>query len=65
MDIGVDPVEFESDSDVKSHKLRKLPLCSTLYGNMIISEAQVFVQGFTTLVCIMYNAKDICFSRKS
>ena len=37
--------------------LRKIPLCSTLYGNIIISETQVFVQGFTTLVCIMYNAK--------
>ena len=42
----------------KVMKLRKLPLCSTLYGNIIISETQVFVQGFTALVCIMYNAKD-------
>ena len=46
-------------------KLRKLPLCSTPYGNIIISKTQVFLQGFTTLVCIMYNAKDTCFSRKS
>ena len=42
---------------LKPMKLRKLP-CSTLYGNIIISETQVFVQGFATLVCIMYNAKD-------
>ena len=42
---------------LKAMKLRKLP-CSTLYGNIIISETQVFVQGFPTLVCIMYNAKD-------
>ena len=43
---------------LKVMKLRKLPLWSTLYGNIIISEAQVFEQGFTSLVCIMYNAKD-------
>ena len=43
---------------LKVKKLRKLPPCSTLYGNIIISETQVFVQGFPTLVCIMYNAKD-------
>ena len=62
MEIGVDPVEFEAIQMLKVMKLRKLPLplplCSTLYGNIIISETQVFVQGFTTLVCIMYNAKD-------
>ena len=38
--------------------LRKLPLFSTIFGNIIISETQVFAQGFTTLVCIMYIAKD-------
>ena len=65
IEIGIDPVEFEGDSDVKSHELRKLPLCSTPFGNIIISKTQVFVQGFTTLVCIMYNAKDTRFSRKS
>ena len=43
---------------LKVMKLRKLPLCSTPFGNIIISKTQVFVQGFTTLVCIMYNAKD-------
>ena len=43
---------------LKVMKLRKLPPCSTLYGNIIISETKVFVQGFPTLVCIMYNAKD-------
>ena len=43
---------------LKVMKLRKLPLCSTLYGNIIISEAQVFVQGFTKVVCIMNYAKD-------
>ena len=42
---------------LKVMKLRKLPLCSTPYGNIIFSKTQVFVQGFTTLICIMYNAK--------
>ena len=42
----------------KVMELRKLPPCFTLYGNIIISETQVFVQGFTALVCIVYNAKD-------
>ena len=44
---------------LKVKKLRKLSPCSTLYGDIIISETQVLVQGFTTHVCIMYNAKDM------